>query len=621
MPSAINVKVEIAFATQPYAVTPTWTDITTKVAWDKAAISITRGRSDELTSITASQLSLTLDNSDGRFTAGYTSGANYPNVKLGKRIRISVNPGSGFLEIFDGFVDSWPVYWGPAALLAYAPITASDRLKKLGRQISPDTLLAQYIAADGPSDWWPFDDAEGATVPRNRAGTSALVANITGSLTPISVTFGQTGLPYEGTTAAQTVGGIFTTTHVGSTLDCTVGWTVEGFFNLPPGVSFGNDNVILLESTDGTQFIDLTLGGGGLPSNIFVLGGSINVTVNDPNSTNLVDGNWHHLAATLSGTTLSLYIDGALSATGSTGAISGTKVMGIFEVAQGVLETENVSNVALYQSALSATQIANHAKAGLTGFSGETSLQRATRLGSLVGIVPSIVVTGTAGTVNMAPLTGVNNVDFLTLLQAVADTEAGLLFTQRTGEVRLRPRRDIQNPATKWTIAAGHYLTDLQPLTDDFEIVNDAIGDRPGGNTQHLTDTTSAHSVAEQGVYSVSKTLLTNDDNEVLSWAQWQIASPAFGPRWPQVSVDLMTHQSEIATWLTVDLGDRITLSGLPSASAPATSVDLLLQGYTETISKDTYQIQMNTSPLPPNVWLLGDATLGALGVTTLLAY
>lgn len=621
MPSAINVKVEIAFATQPYAVTPTWTDVTSKVAWDQAPIQINRGRSDELTSITATQLSLTLDNSDGRFTAGYASGANFPNVKLGKRIRVSVNPGAGFLEIFDGFVDSWPVYWPAAGLLAYAPITASDRLKKLGKQIAPDTLLSQYISADGPSDWWPFDDPDGTAFPRNRTGTTGLTQTLTGALSAQTITFGQSGLPYEGTTAVLINNASFGVQHVGATIDCAVGWSVECFFQLTPQI---NTNFISFWDPGFTNTIALTLGSGGLGTSIFVLSGSINLTVTDPAARDLTDSQWHHVAATLSGTTLSLYIDGVLSASSSTGAISGTTPVGLqYMLVIGSVDGEqgSVSNAAVYQSALNATQIANHAGAGLNGFSGETSLARATRLGTLVSIVPSIVVTGTSGTVTMAPLAGINGTDYLSLLQAVADTESGLLFTQRTGEVRLRPRRDMQNPASKWTIAAGHYLTDLQPLLDDFEIVNDAIGDRPGGNSQHLTDTTSAHSVGEQGVYSVSKTLQTTDDNEVLSWAQWQISSPSFGQRFPQVSVDLMTHQSEIATWLTVELGDRITLSGLPSASAPATSVDLLLQGYSETLSKDTYTVRMNTSPLPPNVWILGDAVLGALGVTTLLAY
>lgn len=620
MPSAINVKVEIAFATQPYAVTPTWTDVTSKVAWDQAPIQINRGRSDEFTAISASQLSLTLDNSDGRFTAGYTSGSNFPNVKLGKRIRISVNPGAGFSEIFDGYVDSWPVYWPAAGLLAYAPITASDRLKKLGKQIAPDTLLSMYITADGPSDWWPFDDPEGTVFPRNRTGTTALYPDLIGALTAQAITAGQAGLPYEGTAAVLVDNAGFGCSHVGATIDCATGWTVECFFNLTPGQS--NIGFAFLQDSAGTNWVGLELGTVGSPTNVFINSGSISfLTLNDPTSRDYADNQWHHIAATLGGTTLSLYLDGVLSASTGTGAISGTLPIGLDNLATvGLVAGEQglISNAAIYQSALTATQIANHAAAGLTAFSGETTLARATRLGNLISIVPSIVVTGTPGTVTMAPLTGVAGTDFLTLLQAVADTEAGLLFTQRTGAVRLRPRRDMQNPSSDWTIAAGHYTTDLKPLLDDFEIVNDAVGDRPGGNSQHLTNATS---IADNGTYSVSKTLQTTDDNEVLSWAQWQVTSPGFGPRFPQVTVDLMTHQSEIATWLAVDLGDRITLSGLPSTSAPATSVDLLVQGYSETLTKDTYTVQMNTSPLPPNVWVLGDSTFGVLGSTTRLAY
>lgn len=628
MPSAINVKVEIAFATQPYAGSPTWTDVTTKVAWDKAPIQITRGRSDELTTITPSQLSLTLDNSDGRFTAGYTSGSNYPNVKLGKRIRVSVNPGAGFTEIFDGFVDSWPVYWAAAGLLAYAPVTASDRLKKLGKQLAADNLISTYYLANSPTDYWMFADAEGTTVPFNRSGTTQLSVGyrtFTGGSSPLVVYGDGTGPSHDGLTALQiqqqTFGASNSPTYAFSE---TQSLSMVGYVRYDgtstAGTAFGP-----FYFWDGFSSNVIGLDMGFTGSLLFVQNAAGSVTT--PNGTaNLYDGSTHAFAAVFKGLgaglggTISLYIDGALDTSASvpTGTLASGITTPLAMVAEdfGTASAYTCAHFATFPSALTTQNISDFFNAGLNAFTGDTTLQRTTRIAGLAGVTP--VVTGTAGTVSMAPLTDVNGSDYLTLLQTVADTEAGLLFTQRTGEVRLRPRRDMQDQATKWTIAAGHYLTDLQPLLDDFEIVNDAIGDRPGGNQQHLTNATS---VGDNGTYSVSKTLQTTDDNEVLAWAQWSISSPTFGPRFPQVSVDLMTHQSEIVTWLAVELGDRITLSGLPSGSAPATTVDLLLQGYTETLSKDTYTVQMNCSPLPPNVWKLGDATLGVLGSTTTLAY
>jgi hypothetical protein len=84
----------MAFMTQPdklleidWPGTGTWTDIT---PWWLApeGTTITRGRSDELGTVTAGRASFTLDNSDGRFTAGRTGSPYYPNVKLNRQIRL-----------------------------------------------------------------------------------------------------------------------------------------------------------------------------------------------------------------------------------------------------------------------------------------------------------------------------------------------------------------------------------------------------------------------------------------------------------------------------------------------------------------------------------------------------
>lgn len=66
----------------------TWTNVTRYVR-DENGISITRGRGDEQSDIQTSAMSLTFNN-DGRFTPGLATGANYPNVKKNKPIRVRV---------------------------------------------------------------------------------------------------------------------------------------------------------------------------------------------------------------------------------------------------------------------------------------------------------------------------------------------------------------------------------------------------------------------------------------------------------------------------------------------------------------------------------------------------
>jgi hypothetical protein len=67
-----SVAVEVAFDGGPFSSSYTWTDITDYVE----GFQVQRGRNDELGSIESGTLSLTLDNSDGRFTPGKVTFTN-----------------------------------------------------------------------------------------------------------------------------------------------------------------------------------------------------------------------------------------------------------------------------------------------------------------------------------------------------------------------------------------------------------------------------------------------------------------------------------------------------------------------------------------------------------------
>lgn len=88
-----DVAVEIAFNagyTTP-AASRTWTDVSAYVELADR-IDITVGRQDERSTADANTLTLTLDNSDGRFTAARAASPYYPNVKIGRPIRVKVTP-------------------------------------------------------------------------------------------------------------------------------------------------------------------------------------------------------------------------------------------------------------------------------------------------------------------------------------------------------------------------------------------------------------------------------------------------------------------------------------------------------------------------------------------------
>lgn len=86
-----QMRVRVAFDGAPLAETPVWTDITQYVYTSAGNdIDINYGRQDEFSAVQPARLSLTLDNSDGRFTPGRADSPYYPNVTKGKRINVEV---------------------------------------------------------------------------------------------------------------------------------------------------------------------------------------------------------------------------------------------------------------------------------------------------------------------------------------------------------------------------------------------------------------------------------------------------------------------------------------------------------------------------------------------------
>ena len=81
--------VEVMFGSTLFSSSPVLTDISQYVDLLQG-INITRGSQDELSEIQPSTCSITLDNSDGRFTPARSGSPYYPHVKKGVPIRVSV---------------------------------------------------------------------------------------------------------------------------------------------------------------------------------------------------------------------------------------------------------------------------------------------------------------------------------------------------------------------------------------------------------------------------------------------------------------------------------------------------------------------------------------------------
>lgn len=104
-----DLRLEIAFDSgvrTPIA-SRTWTDVSEYVELEQG-ITITGGRADERSVTEANRLELTLDNTDGRFTPERASSPYYPDVKIGRPIRLRADlddDGTFETDLFLGFVE------------------------------------------------------------------------------------------------------------------------------------------------------------------------------------------------------------------------------------------------------------------------------------------------------------------------------------------------------------------------------------------------------------------------------------------------------------------------------------------------------------------------------------
>ena len=151
------VRVRLGFGSAPDAPVQEWTDVSAYVRLT-AGVTWSRGRSDEQSDVEPGRASVTLDNSDGRFTWGNASSPYYPHVVPGIRMGIDVGASADALvAVFDGYIDGFPVAWAsPLANQAWVQIQATDRLARFGKLRPLRDPLAEELgtATSAEDGWW-----------------------------------------------------------------------------------------------------------------------------------------------------------------------------------------------------------------------------------------------------------------------------------------------------------------------------------------------------------------------------------------------------------------------------------------------------------------------------------
>ena len=604
-------KVEIAFnagVTTP-AASRTWTDVT-QWAMFEPGIDIGHGRADWRGATDANTLRLTLNNSDGRFTAGLASSPYYPNVKLGRPIRVTATLGSASTR-YVGFIDEWPVEW-PATVgtFATATISATSRLAWLGNRVELLSIIEQEILLDDPVAYYTLGEAAGAVSASDTSGNNAPALTQTGS--GAAVVFGNaTGPGTDGLTAAQfTADGnalinpaAYTSAVADMTLDC--------FFSMTAVTASSGSTVAFLDAGA------LALGAW-TDGRVYAKVGASQIN----SAATYLDGSTHHLAIAYdnSTTNYTAYLDGVSIGT-ATAPAGLTNGLAPFMRSIGGSPDDNgrranitgvIAHAASFNSRVSAARILAHANAGLTGFTGETPAARITRYASYAGIAAAEVSAETGMVPDLAHIdtTGKAAVDCMRIVEA---TEEGVLFDGRDGLLTFHARNHRYSAASAFTlnVPTGQVDVGLSPRLDRSAMRNDVSAATSDGTVSARA--VNQPSIDDYGPARESLDLATANAEEPFQHASWLVNS--YGspiPRVPQLGVKLANLPSALAqAVLAAGVGTRFTVTGMPS-QAESSSQDYYIEGYSERMGPGYHDLSFNVSQAEPfDVWTVEDPVLG----------
>ena len=508
---------------------------------------------------------------------------------------------------FSGYIDDWRVTW-PALVSGFATcaVTASSRLARLGTAVELKSIVEEEYRRDSPRAHFMMSEPAGSTQANDSSGNNRPALTMTGTGT--AVVFGTaTGPGTDGLTAATFAGGKWLAGPIGVTTqpDPSIGITGEAFFTLTTSTA-GQ----ILVSGQGFEIATAASG---------AIQGTIQSTVvTSPNG--YADSLVHHVALTFDPVSndVLLYIDGTQVAAGSYGLA--TFLLNIDTVGAGGF-TGSLAHVAAYEGVLSATRILEHANAGLTGFVNETAGARLARYAAYAKVPASETSLETGDVLNLAHIDTTGKTA-LQVMREVETTENGVLFDAGDGTLKFHDRSHRYGLASAFmvSVAAGECAAALEPILDDQSLVNDLTATGSTGVSGWAKDDTS---ITDYGPYRESLDLATSNAEEPFQAASWRVgryAQPLV--RIPGVEINLNSASTALTqAVLNAELGTRFTVTGLPS-NAPASSMDLYVEGMTEQIAADSHRISLRTSPASVfDLWILGDSTYGVLDSTTRLGY
>lgn len=615
--TAPTVTVELDLTGSPFGTAFSGTDVSAAALAGGTAspITVTWGRQDQYSQVTPTSVAGVFNDATGDYTPGKTSGTHYPYIRRGLHRRVAVTANATTVNVSDDFATTLEVV--PSTDLWTTNISGSDILARYGGTQSSDdpnqripgttlrSMLAEEMLLDSPSALYMLQEADGSTT----------FADVTGNNSPATVVDSKYGAGNVDAGQQPTV-----TWYGGNVVQFTNGdfgtWTSgtaakgSGLQFISPDLSGGTSLTV-----EAWAQVDSTPTGnawifGNTSCGLAVQGGTGDLLFYGPSasmnsSVSICDGEMHHLAGTVSGTTYTVYVDGVSVGSGGIGpshAGPGPTVssVGLLNGATAPSDplTGGVGYGAMYSTALSSTRLLDHFNAGNNACSGDMTDARITRLLSYRPNYGTVLDTG-LGTMGFQDIQGRSLTD---CLLEVGQVEGGVVFVDGLGRVNFRSRSRLFNPAVTVTLdcLAGDVSFGGNFREDTQNVLNDVTVSGSSGAAQRYYD---AASIDQDGEFSISISLPIQLDTAALDMAAWMVANGTL----EQVTIDSLTVNlltcpaATAAAVLALQPMDVIQVTNIDvnATRAPATTMTFMVQGGSLSLAMDAMTATLNLTPAP----------------------
>jgi hypothetical protein len=606
-----------------------WTDVSAYVQ----SVRTRRGRASEFEQFTAGSATVVLKDTTRMFDPLNTAGPYYGELLPNVPVRITATYSSTDYRRFYGFVDGWDVNLDRSNRVAFVSVQATDGFKILAQKRLPDPLQTE-IDTINPIARWRIGTQVGSSLPDD-IGERVLVspppptaATGTGSTVGPGGWVAVDGLNAQSTgavefgayTAAAFVSKVsaYAPLLASDTIFTGTAWTFSMWLRCTggPGGTAGvvRHSFLYVDAYDGAQqIIVLRVDEYGIAEFFVNAGGT---TLSAQSTVNICDNNPHHIVGVRDGTTINLYIDGALAATdtdgGATDSFATFGSGSIFHLGLGdesaisVYPAWQMDDFFVAQSTLSAASVANLYDAYANLYGG--TVLTGERVGDVLTLAgwPVALRDIDGGETFVGPSDIAGDVT-LAYLQLVAASEPGRFFMGQDGNAVYHDGLTISaNTAAAATFTDdgtdNKYLAgSLRFTIDDHNIFNEAQVTREGGAMQTATDATSVTAYGPR-TWSASG-LPVASDGVALNLAERKVVRY----KDPQTRADSWTvnPQRVPSTWGTIlglEIGDHVELEVRPVGTGTRATVQLDLEQIVETITPDKYELTFFGSPRDPNI-------------------